>query len=72
VTSEDLGSILRYKRRLAGLRLEQLASTARISKSALQKYETGQGLSTTIRYIKLLDILGFELVIRPRKFDSSK
>jgi HTH-type transcriptional regulator/antitoxin HipB len=62
----QLSQELRAIRQEAGLSQEQLADLASISMRPLYMFESGKGSIRVDTLLKLLDVLGFDLVLEPR------
>jgi HTH-type transcriptional regulator/antitoxin HipB len=61
-----LGRDLRTAREAAGLSQDQLADLASISTRPIYLFESGKASIRLETYLKLLEVLGFELLVAPR------
>jgi predicted transcriptional regulator len=65
-TQAKLSQDLKKAREEARLSQQQLADLASISNRPIYIFETGKGSIRLDTYLRLLDVLGLELHIRPR------
>ena len=61
------GEILRLKRKEAGLTIGQLHDKTGVSVPAISRWERGERKITVDKFTQLLDALGSELVVVPKK-----
>jgi putative transcriptional regulator len=66
-TQADLSRHLRKAREEAGLTQDELADLASISNRPIYVFESGKGSIRLETYLKLLEALGLEMSIAPRK-----
>jgi len=64
---KNLGRELRRVREEAGLTQEQLADLASISTRPIYMFESGKASIRLETYLRLLDVLGLELAVSPRR-----
>ena len=65
-TVEDAGLAIRALRKQAGIRIDDFALTARVSKQFMTDLENGKPTVQLQKVLDLLDILGLELVIQAK------
>ena len=61
------GEILCRMRLEKGMTQETLAQLADVSRNAIANYETNRSVPNTDRFEAILDVLGYELVIRRKR-----
>lgn len=66
-TPQDLGALIRKRRKSLGMSQELLASMTGIAQPNLSNIERGKGASTLDTYFRLLRSLGVDLFGRERK-----
>jgi len=66
MNTEQLGSVLQQRRKVLRIDQRTLAELAGVSSHTVSKIETGSGNPTLKVISRLLEVLGLELVVRPR------
>lgn len=66
VTPEDIGLIIRQKRKHDGLTLEQAAAVCNVSYAFLSNLENGKETVRLNKVLQVLKCLGIELDAKPR------
>ena len=65
---EKIGKLIREERKRRRLTQEELARKAGVTRQTISKMERGKvPLVTLISFFKVLDFLGFELEVKPKK-----
>jgi len=62
-SSEDMGQVIKQRRKALGMSQEMLASLTGVAQPNLSKIERGQGTATLETYLRLLSTLGLELSV---------
>jgi transcriptional regulator with XRE-family HTH domain len=69
--SQEIGSLLRQRREASGISQRDLADLTGLSVHTISDIELAKGNPTLEVIGKLCDCLGLELVLQPRKIQSS-
>ncbi len=63
---EDLGAVVRDRRKVAGMTLDQAADFLGVSRRFLIELEHGRRRASIQKVMVVLDALGLEIVLQPR------
>ena len=66
MTSQELGQMIRSRRKLLGLRQRDLAELAEVTLRGLTDLERGQANPTIRQLAKIAEVLGLELCLKER------
>lgn len=70
-TAQDLGILLRQRRKIAGLTIEELAATLPCSPRLLGELERGKRGASILLVLRLMELLGLNLTIAGREEESN-
>ncbi|GLK54176.1 transcriptional regulator [Methylopila capsulata] len=70
-TEEQLGSILRRRRRAAGLTQSALGERVHLRQATISRLEAGEPAVQLQTVMEVLSALGLEVVVRPRSTTKS-
>lgn len=59
---KELGTMMKAKRIVLGLTLEELADKINIHKSGISKYENGNVMMNIVTFLKICDVLGIDIL----------
>jgi transcriptional regulator with XRE-family HTH domain len=62
-STQELGRIVRNKRRASGLRIDDAAALCGVSVDLLSRLENGKSGVSTVRVLRILDGLGLALLV---------
>ena len=66
----ELGPVVRQRRRELGLRQDELADLAGVSTRFVHTLEAGKPSIQMDRVVAVLEVLGLELAVQPRRHDG--
>ncbi|HSK24815.1 MAG TPA: helix-turn-helix transcriptional regulator [Egicoccus sp.] len=66
----ELGPVVRQRRRDLGLRQDELADLAGVSTRFVHTLEAGKPSVQMDRVVAVLEVLGLELAVQPRRHDG--
>lgn len=64
---EDLGRLIRRKRKASKLRIDDAASLCRVSVGTLSRLETGKAAVSTDKVLQVMDRLGLVMLVLDRE-----
>lgn len=70
-TAQDLGILLRQRRKIAGLTIEELAATLPCSPRLLDELERGKPRASILLVLRLMELLGLNLTVTSREEESN-
>lgn len=70
-SSKDLGDYLRSYRKANGMTLETVSGLSNVSTKFLSEFERGKETAEIGKVLKVLQTLGLEVIIQPRKIRAN-
>lgn len=70
MNAKDLGTMIKAKRILLNLTLDDLAKKTNIHKSALSKYENGNVIMNVLTFMKICNVLVIEINFNLERFNK--